>query len=1206
MAFGLFGAKPFANQLGNTASFRFPLASPFATAGADTIDARAAGVLGITAYGGAGNDTIVGSQAGDFLAGGSGDDTIQGADGIDQIYGDSGVNVDIRTRALTIPTANSSTAPNADLLVAGRDTLFGEGAAAANGAAGAFADVIFGDHGAVIQDTLEAVVGPNGYDRPTTKLEKIQTTLVILEITTREPANGAADAIDGNAGRDRILGGNGADTVNGNDGDDIVLGDNGRITYAAPDSTGGSPLLITTTDPTVGAADVINGNGGNDMLFGGTAGDTIAGDDGNDLIFGDHGRVDGTIDSTQLPLSSAIKPFAWTSIDTSAASGGGADLLRGNAGDDIVIGGQDADRITGGDGDDDLIGGHNVAGGADSGDQIDAGAGNDWVAGDNANILRTGSRLSPRFRTLTGAVIYDANGLPQVGGTPQLDPNLANEERTVTLFDHSATPAPGTSGADNIAGGADDDVLFGQLGTDWIQGDGSVIDDAGLTTIDVRTTRRSVEDWAGIGRDGRDWVEGNGGDDAIFGGLGQDDLIGGSSSLYSLTAAQRIDGADMIFGGAGVQLVRNDFGDMALDGHAHDADVIMGDNADIFRLLTAAGAFRTFAYDNYSTVERIIPRAFRLLDYVEGAATGNVGAADLLHGEAGDDTIHGQTGNDVLFGEGQDDDIVGGTGFDRIYGGTGQDGLLGDDGKMLTSRNGIAEPLNRLPVAEVETFEGCPGGKFIGGVVDILGELKKRAMLAVHTIGWNDIIYGGLGDDFIHGGAGDDALSGAEAMAEFYNELPQTNGDPLDYNEATTMFPAWNNTLPFAKIPDFLLNFDAFRVDEATGAVLSVNGLGVKSADGRDRIFGDNGNDWIVGGTDCDWLFGGFGDDLLNLDDFLETDGGTNLRPESDERFNDGDFAFGGAGRDVLIANTGNDRMFDWTGEFNSFYAPFPTLRCADGQPHVLAQRPRLHPGDRRRRRRRRRAHAARAVRRDRPRRADDGALWQAQNGGPRDPQNIHGEGPHDTDGEPKLECRCDATAIVDIVKALYTADGTLLDVDTDGGDPVPTIPAGTVVFWRYTVRNLSIGTAQSPNVALLITKLRDDNGTPWDPTDDFTPRLLSGDTDGDGLLDLNETWMFTSEGVVVVRAAPGIHTNTVTVEVVTPGGCCAADTAQNRFVTPPPAPRVVQIAIVKLVNGVDANVPASGPVFTPGSPVTWTYVVTNPGTGPWRTCRHR
>ena len=52
------------------------------------------------------------------------------------------------------------------------------------------------------------------------------------------------------------------------------------------------------------------------------------------------------------------------------------------------------------------------------------------------------------------------------------------------------------------------------------------------------------------------------------------------------------------------------------------------------------------------------------------------------------------TGNDVLFGEGQDDDIYGGTGNDRIYGGTGEDGILGDDGMILTSRNGLTEPLN--------------------------------------------------------------------------------------------------------------------------------------------------------------------------------------------------------------------------------------------------------------------------------------------------------------------------------------------------------------------------------------------------------------------------------------------------------------------------------------------------------------------------------
>ena len=85
----------------------FALGNPFRLAGNDVIDASALfadlacnatctnlPTVGITAYGGAGNDTIIGSQTGDYLAGGSGDDTILGLRGIDQIYGDSGVNVE--------------------------------------------------------------------------------------------------------------------------------------------------------------------------------------------------------------------------------------------------------------------------------------------------------------------------------------------------------------------------------------------------------------------------------------------------------------------------------------------------------------------------------------------------------------------------------------------------------------------------------------------------------------------------------------------------------------------------------------------------------------------------------------------------------------------------------------------------------------------------------------------------------------------------------------------------------------------------------------------------------------------------------------------------------------------------------------------------------------------------------------------------------
>jgi len=85
-------------------------------------------------------------------------------------------------------------------------------------------------------------------------------------------------------------------------------------------------------------------------------------------------------------------------------------------------------------------------------------------------------------------------------------------------------------------------------------------------------------------------------------------------------------------------------------------------------------------------------------------------------------------------------------------------------------------------------------------------------------------------------------------------------------------------------------------------------------------MFGDLGNDWLVGGTGKDQMFGGWGDDLLNADDDQSTDplnNGPDPHPSYEDR------AFGGAGRDILIGNTGGDRLIDWIGEFNSFIVPF-------------------------------------------------------------------------------------------------------------------------------------------------------------------------------------------------------------------------------------------------------------------------------------------
>jgi Ca2+-binding RTX toxin-like protein len=453
-----------------------------------------------------------------------------------------------------------------------------------------------------------------------------------------------------------------------------------------------------------------------------------------------------------------------------------------------------------------------------------------------------------------------------------------------------------------LAGGAGADSVFGQLGNDILQGDGNI-------TLNLSANSPSVS----APTDGDDYMEGGGGNDLMFGNGGQDDLIGGSSSLFGLTSPnQRPDGSDTIFGDSGTDVARNTPGDTTTGGHARNADAIIGDNGNIYRILNAAKTgFVTFNYDDYAGTLRIIPRAFDLLDYsADDNAANDIGAGDVIHGESGDDSIHGASGNDTIFGEGQDDDLLGETGDDWISGGSGNDGILGDDGKILTSRNGKAEPLYGIAATTQSTFSQ----KSIdaSAVINPTGALSKGVDLEPFDHGGNDLIYGGLGNDSIHGGAGQDAISGAEALANFYSN-PAPAG--LVFDNAAGKFTLFDYFNPLAKIANHPLNFEA-----------TVNGQFVN--DGDDKLFGDSGNDWLVGGTDKDNLWGGMGNDILNVDDNLDT-----TTPDSGQ-YEGADLAFGGGGRDILIGNAKSDRLVDWVGEFNNYYVPFNPF----GQSTVIRQ----------------------------------------------------------------------------------------------------------------------------------------------------------------------------------------------------------------------------------------------------------------------------
>jgi len=804
------------------------------------------------------------------------------------------------------------------------------------------------------------------------------------------------------------------------------------------------------------------------IIFGGFGQDWISGGQGRDIILGDFGRVQYTDPTSGLLIAQfgyggrgdMISDHAdqvvdprWVYSFFPDLNVGGNDTIYGNGGEDILVGGA-------------------------GGDAVDGGAQDDLIFGDAVLLMRrditpgvtvvAGAITNPRFQALCGSQIYSTTaGLICGGKTFALGQAMNNgvalnyrdsdgsyapdwAEYQIQNLYHSATIANDSTlknsfGSDYIAGGSGDDMIFGGLGNDVIQGDGS-IDIPGATTLmctggsvgrlqlsslpfgdfkhlvgACRDTGNnllinpSLDDYAGVGADGSDYIEGGGGSDVIFGNQGQDDIVGGSSDMFTLNSPdKRPDSPNMIFGGSGTAISRNNCGtggdpastaatfnattgacDLALNGHAHDSDAIVANNGDIVRLVGTGGAtnatkFLTFKYDNYPGTERIVPRAISLLDYTPGGpdlqgkpgpiSAGDIGATVLasgqaqgseIHGENGDDFIYGGPGNDILFGDGQNDTMIGGYGNDWMSGGTGDDGMLGDDGRLLTSREGLPEPLIGLTTATAQSMIAT-GGNLQQALINVSGELLYRALLVPDNLDpvlrkpftlmpralyASDIMYGGLGNDMMHGGAGEDAMSGAEAPALSYTNSynpdgsrinlgapplesdfarPFNPGNVLGYNPTTTKFHEYDANDPLRKILlnaadgslsktgtglNWLLNFTASEGPLDAQWILGQNKYAAVPTDGNDTMFGDLGHDWLVGGTGRDKMYGGWGDDMLNMDDNLDTDGGLNDQADTNPSWED--LAFGGAGRDVLFANTGGDRMIDWVGEFNSYVVPF-------------------------------------------------------------------------------------------------------------------------------------------------------------------------------------------------------------------------------------------------------------------------------------------
>ncbi len=158
------------------------------------------------------------------------------------------------------------------------------------------------------------------------------------------------------------------------------------------------------------------------------------------------------------------------------------------------------------------------------------------------------------------------------------------------------------------------------------------------------------------GEDGNDYLNGGDDDDVLFGGNGKDILKGG-------------DGDDDLFGGAGKDVLKGGDGNDYLSG---------GDGKDILK----GGEGNDYLFGGYN---KDILKGGAGNDELLGGGAKDVlkggSGNDYLSGGAGDDLVKGGIGNDAVHGGDGDDTLKGGKGNDVLFGGNGDDSLTGGQGE---------------------------------------------------------------------------------------------------------------------------------------------------------------------------------------------------------------------------------------------------------------------------------------------------------------------------------------------------------------------------------------------------------------------------------------------------------------------------------------------------------------------------------------------
>ncbi len=568
----------------------------------------------------------------------------------------------------------------------------------------------------------------------------------------------------------------------GTHGDDTLTG-----------STGGDVLYG------LGGNDTLGGKGGADTMFGGDGDDVYEVDTAGDKVIEEKGFGTDTVKSKvnfdlakngdnveNLTLTgTSAKEGLGNALNNKITAANNASLLKGEAGDDTLIGGTAKDTLFGGVGKDDLQGGveadqlfgdagdDKLAGGAGD-DTLDGGAGADNMAGDAGNDTYIVDDKDDVVKENSGegdkdvvvAKIEDYTLVAEVEGLTLGEGILkgsGNAAANVIKGNDANNVITGGGGADSLAGGKGDDIYIisganakiseeSHEGVDTVKTsvdyslDANIEKGISIAEADDVTINGNAMDNTLTGSSYNDTLNGGEGNDTVRGGKGNDVVTGGK-------------GHDQLFGGAGDDSITGHEGKDVLTGGAGEDVLSGGDGDDILR----GGEDK---------------------DQLKGGK-----GSDMLSAGKGDDQLEGEDGNDKLFGRLGDDELSGGSGNDTYFIDSVGDTIIEDN------NSGTDIVFSGINYKLSENIENLT---LTGSAIKAEGNDADNILIGNHT---NNELIGGSGNDRLIGNEGEDTLSGGIGEDIFvFNDL----------NDADV-------------ISDFNINEDKIELDSSVFTSLTAN-----------------------------------------------------------------------------------------------------------------------------------------------------------------------------------------------------------------------------------------------------------------------------------------------------------------------------------------------------------------------------------------------